>query len=166
MATIDLKPCRLADLGNIQCDYQSGTLASGHLVLIVSLKGSFRSAPNDSGGYELASALVMTGLEAWQPWAAILDLRLVEYEWGDRMQNVVSAPQRWSAPVQPIRNALTEQAADFQFPSVLIASATNRKALETLLEDEMGRNPREVVFDEIDEALGALEMQLRGIGVV
>lgn len=95
--TLDLQPCSLSHLSPLGHRFARGTLPrSGHPFLVVRLEGE--ASNQADGAYDVAAAVVMSGLEAWDPAGLILDLRAPTYSWGDRMQNVLDAPQRWFEP--------------------------------------------------------------------
>ena len=167
MAPIPLTACALPDLGNVQARYLRGELSTGHSLLVICLEGVLtETSPSEFDAFNLASALIVAGLEAWHPWAAILDLQKVRYEWGDRLQNVLLAPRRWSEAVQPMRNALTEQAADIEFPYRVIVSVTNRSAISSLMTEQLCRDPDTLLCNTLDEGIESLEVTLQGVSLV
>ena len=118
---LHLRPCSLSDLSPLVHRFSLGTLPrSGHPVLVVQLEGE--ASNQTEGAYDLASAVLMSGLEAWDPAALILDLRALAYTWGDRMQNVLDAPQRWYTPLYPLRGAFSVRLPE-RFPLACIGSA-------------------------------------------
>jgi hypothetical protein len=167
MDRLPLTACALRDLGNVEARYLRGELRTGHSLLVICLEGALTgTSPNEFDAFDLASALIVAGLEAWQPWAAILDLQGIAYEWGDRLQNVLLAPRRWSEAVQPIRNALTEQAADREFPYRVIASGTNRFPISSLITEQLCCEPDTLLCNTLDEGIESLEMTLNGVSLV
>jgi hypothetical protein len=92
----ELVPCALTDLSDNTVTYARGTLPVSRLpVLVVGIRGRFG---NDRvGSYGHGAAMVMAGLEAWDPAAVVLDLTGLVYEWGDGMTGVLVAPGRWYA---------------------------------------------------------------------
>jgi hypothetical protein len=135
-------------------------LQKGHSILSIHLTGLLGNATE--GNFDVAAAAIVAGLEAWQPWAAILDLRKVTYTWGDKMENVVTAPERWGKNIHPLRSVLSGGTADEPFPVAIVASESCRAGLESLLREQMNRDPSSILFDSIAAATSALEAQLRG----
>lgn len=159
---IPLKPVTLSDLGTLDHAYALGEVSDGQLpLLVVRLSGA---APREQDAiFDLASALVMAGLEAWQPWAVILDLRLLEYAWGDRMQNVLWAPQRWYEAVHPLREVFTAGKAPKEFPLAVVVSDLNRDGLQSLVSEEMKLDTTQVLHESLEDALHTLDQRLRGV---
>jgi hypothetical protein len=157
-----LEDCALSDLGELRHRFARGALSrSGHPVLLVRLEGT---ADRDVDGiFDHASAIVMAGLEAWGPWALILDLRALAYSWGDRMQNVLGAAQRWYEPLRALRRAFGGEAVGNDFPLAVVVSDLNREGLISLVRDEMHLDPGALLFESVDEAAAALDRQLEGV---
>jgi len=147
-----LEPCTLAELGSLAYTFSRGAIGEKAL-LVAHLSGELS---NDvSSAFGLASAIIMAGLEAWQPSALILDFRGLVYEWGDQMESVLLAAERWSEGTWPVGDG-----APAQFPMAVVVSEHNRQGLESLLTAMMDLEPRALLFDSIDAAAGALEGQL------
>jgi hypothetical protein len=157
-----LRDCALSDLGKLDYEFAQGDLPrSNHPLLVVRL---FGVADNREGGvYSLASAIVMGGLEAWQPSAVILDLRGLDYSWGDRMQNVLGVPQRWYEPVYPMRAIFGGDQVPKLFPLAVVVSDLNREGLVSLVRDELQEQPDELLFESIEDAARALDDKLAGV---
>jgi hypothetical protein len=159
---IALRPVALTDLGALDHAYALGEVSDGRLpLLVVRLSGA--AGHEDSDPFDLASALVMAGMEAWQPWAVILDLRAFEYRWGDRMQNVLWAPQRWYEPIHPLRAVFTGGTVPKEFPVAVVTSELNREGLESLVRDEMKLAPEKLLHTSIEDAAQALGSLLAGV---
>jgi hypothetical protein len=161
---MNLESCSLADLGNIQYEFAKGSLpTTGHALLVVRLAGSVSNQPENADGFGLASAIIMAGLEAWQPWAAVLDLQRLKYEWGDEMQNVLSAPRRWYAAVYPFRAALTGEKLPKEYPLAVVISDGNRAGLSSLAREEPGVDPSLILCESISDAVAALDLRLADV---
>jgi hypothetical protein len=159
---IRLRSVALAELGDVEPAYALGEVSDGGLpLLVVRLRGA--GSHQDPDPFDLAAALVMAGLEAWQPWAVILDLREFQYRWGDRMQNVLWAPQRWYEPVHPLRGVFTGGKVPKEFPVAVVVSDLNRDGLESLVRDEMKADPGTWLFESVEAAAAALGERLAGV---
>jgi hypothetical protein len=157
-----LQPCALSDLGQVKHSYSRGRLLdSKQPVLAIRIEGDADS-PNESV-FDLAAAIIMAGLEAWQPWAVVLDLRAFKYSWGDEMQNALSAPQRWYGTVSPVRAAFSGDKLPTEIPLAVIVSELNRDGLASLLREQMHEDPSALLYESIDDAFGALDKRLLGV---
>jgi hypothetical protein len=110
-----------------------------------------------------AAAVITAGVVAWEPWAGILDLTELEYEWGDGMTNVLVAAQAWYRTVYPIWSAFStgERPVPEEFPIAVIVSDRNREGLRSLAEDYM---QREILMrDSLEEVVRELDQQLVGV---
>jgi hypothetical protein len=159
--TLDLHDCSLAELGALRYAFARGTLAeTGHALLSIRLEGEFGN--RHDGVFDYAAAVIMAGLEAWQPRAVILDLRAVAYSWGDRMENVVLASQRWFLPLHPMLDIFAGGGLPDSMPQTLVVSDSCRDGMESLLL-YMNREPRGQLFESIDGAAHALDQMLEGV---
>ncbi|MCL4267464.1 MAG: hypothetical protein KJ069_30095 [Anaerolineae bacterium] len=112
-------------------------------VLIASFSGKYRhgSAGNPDASYMWG--LLKTAIELWNPKAVIIDLHDLEYSWGDRMEEVFSAPE-------------DEYLA-------IVVGPKNRKALSTLilgLDTKKDVTENKLFYDSLDDALNYLEQYL------
>ncbi len=163
--TLDLKDCTLSDLGQLDYGYARGSLPlSTHPLLVVRLAGVLTNESNEI--FDLAAAIIMAGMEAWQPWALILDLRGLDYSWGDWMQNVLAAAQHWHEPVQPVRNAFGGGLVPKQFPLAVVVSDLNREGLTSLVREQMHREPHDLLYESLEDAVRALDERLVGVPVM
>ena len=162
---LNFRECSLSDLGVLRYSFSRGELPqSRQPLLVIRLEGE---ASNDNDDmFDLASAIVMAGLEAWQPWSAILDLRALDYSWGDRMQNVLDAPQRWHVALYPIRRVFAGERLPEQFPTAFIASDLNHAGLEGLITQMMHLKSDDLLFESIEEAVRVLDRTLQGVNLV
>ena len=159
MSRLRIEECSLPSLSNLTYGFGRAMLSSGHPVLVV----RFHGTAADKDAFDFASAIVMAGLEAWNPWAIILDLRELVYEWGDWMQNVLSAPDRWYESVCPMRAAFTGGKAPEDFPSAVVVSDLNEDGLTSLVRDEMRSDPGAILFQSVDDAGEKLTRLLAGV---
>jgi hypothetical protein len=162
---LDLRDCALSDLGKVDYRFAVGELPVTKQPLLAIRFAGVASNASD-GVFALMSAIVMAGLEAWEPWALILDLQGLEYAWGDLMQNVLSAPQRWYEPLYPLRLAFGGDKVPKQFPLAVVVSDLNRDGLVSLVRSEMRGQPADLLRESIDEAAQALDAALAGVPLV
>jgi hypothetical protein len=144
----------LEDLAPLDHAYYVGTLpASGHPVLMVSLRGEL--ANRITWSFDAARAWIFAGLEAWEPFALVLDLRKVAYEWGDGMGGVLTAADRWSGPLTPIRKVFSGGTLPDDFPTAVVTSPANREGIESLLEATPTIDVQ--LCESIEEAVATLD---------
>ena len=78
-------------------------------------------------------------MAAWEPYALVLDLRELRYEWGDGRAAVLGA---WPLPVG------------------VVASGRNRVGLATLVRDELSDDPSDWLFESVGAAVDAVARRL------
>jgi len=148
---MELVPCSLDQLSAATYSFARGELLTSPLpdcpratVLLVAFDGAAGNTHQDIGTFAFMKAMIVAGLEAWRPEALILDLRRLRYSWGDEMHDTLAAADGWC------RRA---------FPTAVVVSDLNRVGLTSLVVREMGRDPQDLLFDSIDEAVSALDQQ-------
>ena len=162
MSDSRLVPCALSDFGHLNHRYQRGVLPSSeHPFLVVTIEGKADNHENET--YSLAAAIIIAGLEAWEPFAVVLDLRGLEYSWGDMMSNVLGTASRWYEPYYPIRAAFGGEKTPREFPMAVVTSDLNREGLESLLRDYMQRDPDRVLYRSFEDAVRSVDAQLKGV---
>jgi hypothetical protein len=156
---MNLQTCKLSQLSALRSEYSLGLLTHGHTVLVVHFFGEIENnrATDD---YAFASAMLMAGLEAWQPWALVIDFTRTFYSWGDHMENVLLASQRWAEPVLRSRSIFLGDSLPDRFPTAVVVSDSNREGLTGLVQSHLGTEPSSFLFDTIESALDALGAQL------
>jgi hypothetical protein len=81
-------------------------------------------------------------VEFWLPSALVIDLRVTTYDWGDEMGLIFNAgASRW--------------VDDTPFPKAMVISDLNREGLKSLVRDEMGVKPESLLFESVEDAIGA-----------
>ena len=153
-----LRECTFSELGRLDSTFARGTLPeSKHPFLVIRLSGAASNARDEIGVYSHAAAMVMAALEAWDPWAAVLDLSRFGYTWGDEMANVLSAPQRWYQAVYPIRAIFGagEGAVPERFPLGLVVAEHNREPLATLASEYM--HTELLMRESVEDVVGELD---------
>jgi hypothetical protein len=103
-------------------------------VLVVALRGRVGNDILDV--YDHCAALILAGLEGWQPMAAVLDFTDLEYSWGDLMGNVLLTPERWFGG-EGRRTLATIFGEPPLLPMAVVTSALCHDGLSSLIADEM-----------------------------
>ena len=81
-----------------------------------------------------------------------LDLRHLDYQWGDEMTGVLSAGDRyWGIS---------------DLPTTVIVSNQCPVGLTSLVAQEMGEDPAHWLFDDLDDAVEGLELKMRASDAV
>jgi hypothetical protein len=164
-AKLDLVACALSDFGHLSYRYQRGILpVSDHPLLVVTIDGKADNHENET--YSLAAAIIIAGLEAWEPFALVLDLRGLDYSWGDAMSSVLGTASRWYEPHYPIRAAFGGDKTPKEFPMAVVTSDLNREGLESLVRDYMNRDPAPLLYQSFDAAVRYLDDLLKGVGTM
>ena len=101
-------------------------------------------------GMKLAAAQV------WHPVAIVLDFRKLRYVWGDTMHSLFCSPY----PVNALQEIFSG-GANKRFPIVAVFSAYNIEGLTSLVQKEMSMEPSHILFGSIDEAVAAVEAELK-----
>jgi hypothetical protein len=162
-----LRPCALTDLAKMDYSFARGELPrSQHPVLVVRLSGAASNRSDEAGIYDYASAIIMAGLEAWQPSTLVLDLQALEYSWGDRMSNVLGAAQHWYQAVYPMRAVFGGPVVPKDFPVAVIVSAANQEGLGSLLTDYLHKDPSALLYTSLDDAIRALDARMADVPLI
>lgn len=135
----------LAQGSNIQFSIQrwTGDKRPYRSILLISFSGDYRDGA--AGGPD---ALYMNGIvgminEIWSPGGIILDLRNINYKWGDEMDLVLSAPS--------------------QDPFAVLVSEKCEPAISTLvlgLESKESVLQQDGFFDSLDAAFNFIQQKL------
>lgn len=138
--------------------------------LIVEFTGECGAGHQSNGDAAFMTAIVKAALEAWEASALILDLRKLKYEWGDQMTRVLAACGSFDLGRLQLMSAFGEELAVadvtkipkayLAFPTACVVSGLNRTGLISLVKQEMGMNPDEILFETTDAALIAVESKL------
>jgi hypothetical protein len=137
-----ITPHSLSDMSAARVSFGSCSIPSTPQdeVLVVAFEGEAGNTHEHSGTFSFMRAMMEAGVAAWQPDAVILDLRGLIYAWGDNMVEVL--------------------AIDSSLPVAVVVSDLNREALTSLVAEEMFAQPREWLFESLDEAVTAVERDL------
>ena len=145
--------------------------------LVVEFSGECgKGTCNSRTGYaEFMSAIVKAAVEAWKPVALILDLRQLKYEWGDEMNGLFYACDSFQPGPLTLRSIfgvypdlaeselskMTKES--LSFPTAVIVSELNRTGMTSLVKDEMGKSPDDLLFETLEDALAAVDRQAQRI---
>jgi len=95
-----------------------------------------------------------------------LDLRRLEYEYGDMMTNVISAPESWYMSARPGREVAylmsCGRSVPEEFPVAIVVSDLCRAGITSLLAEMMNKDPAALLHDTLEGAFAALERKLEG----
>jgi hypothetical protein len=128
-------------------------------VLVIRFQGEcgYDQASATDGAY--MAAMVAAGLYAWQPVAAILDLRALICEGGDELVGALSLHSGHVVGDRPV-----------SFPTLALVSDQNRALLSCLVRDELAEAPEQLLFEDLEDAVLEVEKQVerlyRGVGLV
>jgi hypothetical protein len=114
--------------------------------LIVSFKGVYGYGSQGNGDAVFMEAIIKAALTAFEPLGLIIDLREMQYEWGDLIVRAFGAGD--------------SQYVNAPFPTVAIMSDLNREGLTSLVLEEIGEEPSELLYESLEEAMPALEAQI------
>jgi hypothetical protein len=156
---------KLSELSALRHEYSTGPVPHGHTVLAVHFFGTIENS-HTTDDYAFASSAIVAGLEAWQPWAILIDFRQVSYSWGDRMEDVLLAPQRWAEPVLRSRAIFLGDSAPTRFSTAVATSELNETALTSLVQLQMNLAPSELLFSTVESAIAALGEQLAALPLI
>ncbi|GAB7044580.1 MULTISPECIES: hypothetical protein [Catenuloplanes] len=111
-------------------------------LLLVSFAGTYGTGSAGNGDAAFMRAVLALARRAFAPAGVVLDLRDVEYHWGDMMASV-----------------LNDAVLGGVSPAVVV-SGTCRPAMTGLVEAELGEDPAAWLFDGVDDALRAVDTRV------
>jgi hypothetical protein len=149
----------------------------GMKCLVVEFSGECGQGTKNSGsGYEaFMSAIIKAAVEAWKPVALILDLRRLKYEWGDEMSQPFNACDSFQPgplslrsifKVYPdlVESELSKMTKEsLAFPLAVVVSEINRTGLTSLVRQELSKDPNDLLFENLEDALTAVDRQAQRI---
>ena len=148
---MELIPCGFDDLSSATCSFARCKLLSSPFegcqpgtALVVAFDGAAGNSHEHIGTFAFMNAMIAAGLAAWRPAAVILDLQRLQYWWGDEMHDTLTSPR------DEFGRAL---------PTAVVVSDLNREALTSLVADEMGGDPRSLLFESLEAALAAADQR-------
>ena len=146
-----LQELTLGSLSSIEVSFFSGPsrAADYYDLLVVKFSGRYRNGSSGNPDALFMSAMAEAGIVAWGPAGLILDLRELEYEWGDLLEAVFAAGE--------------SHYGDTRFPQAIIVGPPCEKAVRTLVLGLDSTEPLESVpwvFRELESAWAYVEAQL------
>jgi hypothetical protein len=145
---MELKRVSLEELSRIEYSLYTGVRANTHQeILLARFTGVCGIGSSGSDDAIFMRAIVVAALDAWSPFGLILDLRQLDYQWGDEMTSVLCGGDRYLGVPR--------------LPTTVIVSNQCRTGLTSLVEQEMGEDPAHWLFDDFDAAAAALELKMR-----
>lgn len=112
-------------------------------LLVASFSGVYRIGAQGNPDAELMCGVVHLGRQVFHPRGIVLDLRLLDYQWGDMIDAVLS-----KAIVGDVE------------PPVVVSDRC-RPALTSLLLLDGADEPEKWLFDDLDEALRVVESRIQ-----
>lgn len=106
-------------------------------LLIITFAGTYGVGSAGNGDALFMRAVIGLGLRAFRPAGVVLDLRELDYRWGDMMASVLN---------DAIIRGVT--------PAVVVSGGC-RTAMTSLVTDELGEDPGTWLFGSLDDALRA-----------
>ncbi|GIE78648.1 hypothetical protein Aph02nite_45980 [Actinoplanes philippinensis] len=138
MPAFVITPRSLGELSAIRYRFATARRGDGDDLLVVTFAGAYGVGSSGNGDALFMRAVIGLALRAFAPAGVVLDLRELDYRWGDMMASVLN-------------DAIVGGVA----PAVVVSDAC-RKALTSLVTDELGEDPGDRLFDGLDDALHAV----------
>ena len=94
---MELKQCDFSDLSKAKYTFSICSLPyfPNSRCLVVAFSGIAANSREYFGTFAFMRAILAAGLAGWVPKAVVVDLRELEYAWGDGMISVVDAAQNY-----------------------------------------------------------------------
>lgn len=145
---MELKPCNLDDLSTAKVSFAAGSLRSTpHAeVLVIKFIGKAANSREYHGTFSFMNAMIAAGVAAWSPFAVVLDLRQLSYEWGDEMSGTLTSAYDGDSRYSP--------------PTAVVVSDLNREGLTSLVIQEMFASPEDWLFDTVEDAITAVDRRV------
>jgi len=107
-------------------------------VMVVAFRGKYRSGSFGNGDGRLMAAITHAAIAGWLPSGLLIDLREVEYEFGNTLIDCIDAGR--------------DQSCGWYVPTRIIVADKSKRGVESLL-TYLKRDPKEWVFSTMEEAL-------------
>ena len=135
---MELKRRNLDNPNGIECAFFTCSMGRADddysgIILVVAFKGVCGIGSANNSDATFMAAMIKAGIEAWSPDALVLDLRELDYRWGDMMSKVLGAGE-YSMFKQVING---DGEANQDLPTAVVISDLNREGLTSLVEMEM-----------------------------
>jgi hypothetical protein len=155
---------RLSELSKIAHSFHIVTSSGGRVAdaLIIKFVGSYGVGckGNDDACY--MRAVASAGLEAWRPGVLVFDFSELDYVWGDMLDSVLSVGKGKVSALEMLINGKISDISDLKpsdIPTIVVVSDRCRKAVRSLLVEEMSENPEKWMFDSLQAAISAIPKQ-------
>ena len=145
---MDLQPVDLHEDVSIEHKYFKMPVPSASYanILVVQFSGQSGFGCNNNSDATYMAAMIRAGIVVVKPIAVLLDLRDLTYEWGDMMAEPFCAGHN-----HYVRGDLL---------LVAVVSDLNRKGLTSLLTDEMATDPKNVLFESLEDAVDFIDTDI------
>jgi hypothetical protein len=148
---MQFKAVSFRDLSRIEYHlYLSVASDSYEEILLVRFTGVCGVGSSGADDAIFMRSVVVGALDAWSPFGLILDLRHLDYQWGDEMTGVLCGGDR--------------HCGVSQLPTTVLVSNQCRTGLTSLVAQEMGEDPAHWLFDDLNSAAAELELKMRASG--
>jgi len=120
--------------------------------LVIEFRGECGYGSNSNGDAAFMTGIIKAADSIWHSAGLILDLRQLKYKWGDEMVKAIGA-----------LGSCRVKDSYMPFPTAIIVSDLNRNGLTSLAKAEMQVDPTELLFDDIETALSAVDRKAQQI---
>jgi hypothetical protein len=107
--------------------------------LIIAFSGRADNEDEYCDAFDVMPAVIHAAVSHWSPRVVVLDLRELEYQWGDWMTQTLIA-------AEPL-------------PTAVVISDRNRTGLTSLVSHEMFYHPPDWLYETLEDALAAVVAQ-------
>jgi hypothetical protein len=148
-SAMKFEPLDISKLSTIISTFASAEDEVTHSTILLA---TFQGDADDSEGQDSfchIRALLAANMVAVEPYAVILDLKDLKYEWGDGMARVLNDASRH--PDEPTET----------IPVAVVTSPLNREGLMSLLVDEMSERPEDWLFNSLEVAFVSIQYRLK-----
>lgn len=154
----------LSDLSRIVHSFHILKSSGGSVVdaLIIKFVGSYGVGCKGNDDASYMCAVTSAGLEAWRPHALIFDFAELDYVWGDMLREVLSVGKGKVGVLEMLtlgKIAAISDAKPGDIPTFVVVSDRCRKAVGSLLVEEMSEDPAKWMFDSLETAVSAIQKQ-------
>jgi hypothetical protein len=148
----------LADLSGITHSYHIAPSGEpGRVALIIRFTGQYGVGCKGNGDAVYMRAVASAGLEPWHPNRSVFDFRELEYVWGDMLDSVLRTGQGRVSVMELLASGKISDSKNMQamdIPTAVVVSDKCRKAVTSLLVEEMLEELTKWLFDSLEAALG------------
>lgn len=144
-----ITPRNFEDLSELRVTFGTLPLPSHNhsQVLIATATGACGYGSGSNSDCTYLASMLHAARHAWFPASIVLDFRDLSYRWGDEMSDVLSVGS------QPLFLP--------SLPTAVVISDLNREGLTSLVAQEMELPPTEWLFETVEAAVTAVDMQVQ-----